>query len=129
LGIARASFEIAKRYADERIQFGQKIREFQGVGFKLAEMYAKIAAARALTIEAAEKKDRGERFTLEASTAKLVASDAAVSVTRDAVQILGGYGYHREFRLERYYRDAKITEIYEGTSEVQKMVMVRELYR
>jgi hypothetical protein len=129
LGIARASFEIAKKYADERTQFAQKIREFQGVSFKLAEMHSKIAAARALTLEAAEKKDRGERFTLEASTAKLVASDAAVSVTRDAVQILGGYGYHREYRLERYYRDAKITEIYEGTSEIQKMVIARELYR
>jgi len=129
VGMARAAFEIAKAYADERTQFGQKIREFQGVGFKLADMHVRIAAARALTLEAAAKKDRGERFTLEAFTAKLFASDTAVSVTRDAVQVLGGYGYHREYRAERYYRDAKITEIYEGTSEIQRLVISRELYR
>jgi len=129
VGMARAAFEIAKRYADERTQFGQKIREFQGVGFKLAEMHTRIAAARALVLEAAAKKDRGERYTLEASTAKLFASDAAVNVTREAVQVLGGYGYHREYRAERYYRDAKITEIYEGTSEIQKLIIARELFR
>ena len=129
VGMARAAFDIAKQYADERTQFGQKIREFQGVSFRLAEMHTKIAASRALTLEAASKKDRGERFTLEASTAKLFASDTAVSVTRDAVQVLGGYGYHREYRAERFYRDAKITEIYEGTSEIQKLVIARELYR
>jgi len=129
VGMARAAFEIAKQYADERTQFGQKIREFQGVSFKLAEMHTRIAAARALVLEAAAKKDRGEKYTLEASTAKLFASDVAVSVTREAVQVLGGYGYHREYRVERYYRDAKITEIYEGTSEIQKLVIARELYR
>jgi alkylation response protein AidB-like acyl-CoA dehydrogenase len=129
VGMARAAFDIARQYADERSQFGQKIREFQGVSFKLAEMYTRVAAARALTLDAAVKKDRGERYTLEASVAKLFASDAAVGVTREAVQVLGGYGYHREFRVERYYRDAKITEIYEGTSEIQKMVIARELYR
>ncbi|WP_027882060.1 acyl-CoA dehydrogenase family protein [Meiothermus rufus] len=129
VGMARAAFEIAKAYADTRFQFGQKIREFQGVSFKLAEMHTQIAAARALVLEAANKKDRGERYTLEASTAKLFASDTAVRVTREAVQVLGGYGYHREYRVERYYRDAKITEIYEGTSEIQKLVIARELYR
>jgi alkylation response protein AidB-like acyl-CoA dehydrogenase len=129
VGMARAAFEIARRYADERTQFGQKIREFQGVGFKLAEMHTRIAAARALVLEAAAQKDRGEKYTLEASTAKLFASDVAVGVTREAVQVLGGYGYHREYRVERYYRDAKITEIYEGTSEIQKLVIARELYR
>ncbi|RDI96136.1 acyl-CoA dehydrogenase [Meiothermus sp. QL-1] len=129
VGIARAAFEIARQYADERTQFGQKIREFQGVGFKLAEMHAQIAAARALVLEAAAKKDRGERYTLEASTAKLFASEVAVGVTRAAVQVLGGYGYHRDYRVERYYRDAKITEIYEGTSEIQKLIIARELYR
>jgi len=129
VGMARAAFEIAKEYADERVQFGRKIREFQGVSFKLAEMYTRIVAARALTLAAAERKDSGERFTLEASTAKLFASEAAVSVTREAVQILGGYGYHRDYRVERYYRDAKITEIYEGTSEIQKLVIARELYK
>ncbi|PZA08522.1 MULTISPECIES: acyl-CoA dehydrogenase family protein [unclassified Meiothermus] len=129
VGMARAAFELAKQYAAERTQFGRRIREFQGVSFKLAEMHAKIAAARALTLEAAAKKDRGERFTLEASTAKLFASETAVDVTRQAVQILGGYGYHRDYRVERYYRDAKVTEIYEGTNEIQKMVIARELYR
>lgn len=129
IGMARAAFEIAKQYADERMQFGQKIREFQGVSFKLADMYARIQAARALCLEAARKKDTGEKFTLEASTAKLFASEMAVEVTRHAVQILGGYGYSREYRVERYYRDAKITEIYEGTSEIQRLVIARELYR
>ncbi|MCS7058006.1 MAG: acyl-CoA dehydrogenase family protein [Meiothermus sp.] len=129
VGMARAAFEIARRYADERFQFGQRLRDFQGVSFKLAEMHTRIAAARGLVLEAAAKKDRGERYTLEASTAKLFASDVAVSVTRDAVQILGGYGYHRDYRVERYYRDAKVTEIYEGTSEIQKLIIARELYR
>ncbi|RMH58401.1 MAG: acyl-CoA dehydrogenase [Deinococcus-Thermus bacterium] len=129
VGMARAAFELARRYADERFQFGQRLREFQGVSFKLAEMHTRIAAARGLVLEAAAKKDRGERYTLEASTAKLFASDVAVSVTRDAVQILGGYGYHRDYRVERYYRDAKVTEIYEGTSEIQKLIIARELYR
>ncbi|MDX2007476.1 MAG: acyl-CoA dehydrogenase family protein [Meiothermus sp.] len=129
VGMAKGAFEIARRYADERTQFGHKLREHQAVAFKLAEMHTRIAAARALTLEAAHTKDRGQRFSLEASSAKLVASDAAVTVTRDAVQVLGGYGYHRDYRVERYYRDAKITEIYEGTSEIQKMVIARELYR
>ena len=128
VGIARAAFEIAKRYADERVQFGQKIRTFQGVGFRLADMHVRIQAARALVLEAARKKDRKERFTLEASTAKLFASETAVEVTRWAVQILGGYGYSREYRVERYYRDAKVTEIYEGTSEIQRLIIARELY-
>lgn len=129
VGIARAAFEIAKRYADERVQFGEKIRTFQGVGFRLADMHVRIQAARALVLEAARKKDRKERFTLEASTAKLFASETAVDVTRWAVQILGGYGYSRAYRVERYYRDAKVTEIYEGTSEIQRLIIARELYR
>lgn len=128
-GMARAAFDIAKQYAGERVQFGQPLRQHQGVSFKLAEMHVKIAAARALTLEAAAKKDRGEKYTLEASTAKLFASDAAVDITRQAVQILGGYGFHRDYRVERYYRDAKVTEIYEGTSEIQKLVISRELYK
>jgi len=128
-GMAKAAFEIARQYADERVQFGQKIRGHQGVSFKLADMYVRLAASRALTLEAANKKDRREKFTLEASTAKLFASETAVELTRQAVQILGGYGYHRDYRVERYYRDAKITEIYEGTSEIQRIVIARELYR
>lgn len=129
VGIARAAFEIAHRYADERVQFGQKIRAFQGVAFRLADMYVRIQAARALVLEAARKKDRSERFTLEASTAKLFASETAVEVPRWAVQVLGGHGYSRAYRVERYYRDAKATEIYEGTSEIQRLVIARELYR
>jgi alkylation response protein AidB-like acyl-CoA dehydrogenase len=129
VGMARAAFEIAKDYAAERTQFGRPIREFQGVSFKLADMHVRIAAARALTHEAARKRDAGERFTLEASSAKLFASETAVMVTGQAVQILGGYGYHRDYRVERYYRDAKVTEIYEGTSEIQRLVISRELYR
>ncbi|TFU25226.1 acyl-CoA dehydrogenase family protein [Thermus tengchongensis] len=129
VGIARGAFEIAKAYADQREQFGKKLREHQAIAFKIADMHVKIAAARALVLEAARKKDQGERFTLEASTAKLFASQVAVEVTREAVQVLGGYGYHRDYRVERYYRDAKVTEIYEGTSEIQRHIIARELYR
>ena len=129
VGIARAAFEIARDYADEREQFGRKIREFQGVSFKLAEMATAIEASRLLVLNGAVKKQAGERFTREASMAKLMASRTAVDVTREAVQILGGNGYAVDYRVERYYRDAKITEIYEGTSEIQKIVIGRELYR
>lgn len=108
---------------------GKKLREHQAIAFKIADMHVKIAAARALVLEAARKKDLGERFTLEASAAKLFASQVAVEVTREAVQVLGGCGYHRDYRVERYYRDAKVTEIYEGTSEIQRLVIARELYR
>jgi alkylation response protein AidB-like acyl-CoA dehydrogenase len=129
VGIARGAYEIARAYADQREQFGKKLREHQAIAFKIADMHVSLEAARALTLRAAEKKDRGERFTLEASAAKLFASRVAVEVTREAVQVLGGYGYHRDYRVERYYRDAKVTEIYEGTSEVQRLVIARELYR
>ncbi|MGC8875699.1 acyl-CoA dehydrogenase family protein [Thermus sp.] len=129
VGIARGAYEIAKAYAEEREQFGKKLKEHQAIAFKIADMHVKIAAARALVLEAARKKDQGERFTLEASAAKLFASQVAVEVTREAVQVLGGYGYHRDYRVERYYRDAKVTEIYEGTSEIQRLVIARELYR
>lgn len=129
VGMARAAFDLAKDYANQRQQFGQPIREFQGVSFSLADMHKDVQAARLLTLHAAQKKDRAERFTLEASTAKLFASEMAVDVTRKAVQVLGGYGYHRDYRVERYYRDAKITEIYEGTSEIQRVVIARELYK
>jgi len=129
VGIARGAYEIARAYAEEREQFGKKLKEHQAIAFKLADMHVRIAAARALVLEAARKKDQGERFTLEASTAKLFASEAAVAVTREAVQVLGGYGYHRDYRVERYYRDAKVTEIYEGTSEIQRHIIARELYR
>ena len=128
-GIAQAAFDIAKDYADERIQFGRKIREFEGVAFKLADLDTRLAAARLLTWAAARKKDTGARFTQEASRAKLFASELAVDATREAIQILGANGYHRDYRVERYYRDAKATEIYEGTSEIQRLILARGLYR
>ena len=129
LGIAQAAFDIARDYADEREQFGKKIRHFEGVAFKLAELATRLEAARYLVWGAARKKDAGKRFTKEASMAKLYASTLAVDATREAIQILGANGYHRDYRVERYYRDAKVTEIYEGTSEIQKIVIARELYR
>ncbi len=129
LGIARAAFDIARDYADERVQFGKKLREFEGVAFKLADLDTRIAAASLLVCAAARKKDEGGRFTQEASRAKLFASELAVDATREAIQILGANGYHRDYRLERYYRDAKVTEIYEGTSEIQRLILARSFYR
>ncbi|HLV11523.1 MAG TPA: acyl-CoA dehydrogenase [Trueperaceae bacterium] len=129
VGIARAAFETARGYANERQAFGRAIHEFQGVGFKLADMATRIDAARLLTLRAAWLKDRGYRVTREAAMAKLFASEAASAVTHDAVQVLGGYGYTKDFPVERYFRDARVTEIYEGTSEIQRMVIHRQLYR
>lgn len=128
LGIARSALEHAARYANEREQFGKKIREFEGVSFKIARMAAKIEAARLVALKAAWLKDQGLSFSKEASVAKLLGSEAAVEVTRDAVQIFGGNGYSREYPVERLYRDAKITEIYEGTSEIQQLVISRAVF-
>ncbi len=128
LGIARAAMEHAARYACEREQFGQKLREFEGVSFKVARMAARIESARLVALKAAWLKDQGQPFGKEASIAKLLASEAAVDVTRDAVQILGGNGYSRDYPVERLYRDAKITEIYEGTSEIQQLVISRAVF-
>jgi len=129
LGIAEAAYEASLQYATEREAFGHKIGEFEGISFKLADMKTRIEAARLLTYNAALAKERakktGERFTLEASMAKLFASETAMFVTHAAVQIYGGMGYSRELPIERYFRDAKITEIYEGTSEIQRMVIAR----
>lgn len=129
LGIAEAAYQASLQYATEREAFGQKIGEFQGISFKLADMKTRIEAARLLTYNAALAKERakttGERFTLQASMAKLFASETAMFVTHAAVQIHGGMGYSRELPIERYFRDAKITEIYEGTSEIQRMVISR----
>jgi alkylation response protein AidB-like acyl-CoA dehydrogenase len=129
LGIAEAAYEASLAYAREREAFGQKIGEFQGISFKLADMKTRIEASRLLTYNAALAKERakktGERFTLEASMAKLYASETAMFVTHAAVQIHGGMGYSKELPVERYFRDAKITEIYEGTSEIQRMVIAR----
>ncbi len=129
LGIAEAAYEASRQYATEREAFGQKIGYFQGVSFKLADMKTRIEASRLLTYQAALAKERakstGERFTLQASMAKLFASETAMFVTHAAIQIHGGMGYSRELPIERYFRDAKITEIYEGTSEIQRLVIAR----
>ncbi|MFC4425400.1 acyl-CoA dehydrogenase family protein [Deinococcus navajonensis] len=129
LGIARAAMEHATRYAAEREQFGKKLREFEGVSFKIARMAARIESARLVALKAAWLKDQGLPFGKEASIAKLLASEAAVDVTRDAIQIFGGNGYSREYPVERLYRDAKVTEIYEGTSEIQQLVISRAVFK
>jgi alkylation response protein AidB-like acyl-CoA dehydrogenase len=129
LGIAEASYQASLQYAREREAFGQKIGQFQGIAFKLADMKTKIEASRLLIYRAALAKERskltGERFTLQASMAKLFASETASYCASEAVQIHGGMGYSKELPVERYYRDAKITEIYEGTSEIQRLVISR----
>jgi len=129
LGIAEASYEAALQYAREREAFGQPIGQFQGIGFKLADMKTRIEAARLMVYNAALAKERskttGERFTLQSSTAKLFASETAMFCAHAAVQIHGGMGYSKEYPVERYFRDAKITEIYEGTSEIQRLVISR----
>ncbi|MBN2502292.1 MAG: acyl-CoA dehydrogenase, partial [Anaerolineales bacterium] len=116
-------------YVSEREAFGKKIGQFQGTGFKIADMKTRIEAARLLTYNAAKAKQHtkqsGGRFTLEASMAKLFASETAMWVTTQAVQVHGGVGYSKEYPVERYFRDAKITEIYEGTSEIQRLVISR----
>jgi butyryl-CoA dehydrogenase len=133
LGIAQGAYEAALAYAKERHQFGQPIAEFQGIQWMLADMATRIEAARLLTYQAALAKDRakksGERYSKEAAMAKLFASETAVWVTQRAVQIHGGYGYIKEYAVERYYRDAKITEIYEGTSEIQRIVIAHQILR
>ena len=129
LGIAEAAYEASVSYAREREAFGQKIGEFQGTGFKIADMKTRIEAARLLVYNAAVAKERskttGERFSLQASMAKLFASETAMFCAHAAVQIHGGMGYSKELPVERYFRDAKITEIYEGTSEIQRLVISR----
>ncbi|MEN6392709.1 MAG: acyl-CoA dehydrogenase family protein [Anaerolineaceae bacterium] len=129
LGIAEAAYEASLNYSIEREAFGHKIGEFQGISFKLADMKTRIEASRLLTYQAALAKERakttGERFTLEASMAKLFASETAMFAAHTAVQIHAGIGYSKELPIERYFRDAKITEIYEGTSEIQRLVISR----
>jgi butyryl-CoA dehydrogenase len=129
VGIAQAALDTARAYALEREQFGRKIAEFQAVQFRLADMATDIAAARQLTLRAAWLKQAGLPHGAEGAMAKLFASKVAVQASQDAIQVLGGYGYTREFPAERYYRDAKITEIYEGTSEIQRIVIARDLLR
>jgi butyryl-CoA dehydrogenase len=127
LGLAQAAYEAAAAYAKERRQFGKAIAEFQGVAFMIADMAVKIDAARLLTYRAAWLKDCGKPYTTEAAMAKLFASEVARDVTNDAVQVHGGYGYVAEYHVERYLRDAKLTEIGEGTSQIQRMVIARNL--
>lgn len=128
VGIARRALEHAVRYCAERRQFGAQLREFQAVQFKLADMATRVEAARALAHHAAARRDRGEEFTQHASMAKLFASETAMWVTTQAVQLFGGYGYMRDFPVEKLFRDAKVTEIYEGTSEIQRLVIARGLF-
>lgn len=123
LGIAQAAFEASIKYAKEREQFGQPISHFQAIQWMIADMATRIEAARLLLFQAALKKNRGERYTREAAMAKLYASETAMWAATKAIQVHGGYGYMKEYPVERYFRDAKITEIYEGTSEVQRLVI------
>jgi butyryl-CoA dehydrogenase len=123
VGIAQGAFEEALAYAQEREQFGRAISEFQAIQFYLADMSTEIDAARFLTWKAAWAKENKKRYTLEAAQAKLFSSGMAQRVTDKALQIHGGYGYIREYNVERFFRDARITEIYEGTSEIQKLVI------
>jgi len=127
VGIARRAYEEALKYAKSRQQFGQPIAQFQAIQWMLVDMATRIEAARLLTIKAALKKDSGERYTKEAAMAKLFASEMAVWVTDRAIQIHGGYGYMKEYVVERLYRDAKITEIYEGTNEIQRLVIANQI--
>jgi len=127
LGIAQAAYDVARDYALQRHTFGKRIAEHQAIQFKLADMSTEIDAARLLVYRAAALKDKGENVTEAGAKAKLFASEMARRQTGEAIQILGGYGYTKEFPVERYYRDAKITEIYEGTSEIQRMVIARSV--
>jgi alkylation response protein AidB-like acyl-CoA dehydrogenase len=128
IGIAEAALRYAASYAAERKQFGKPIKEFQAIQFKLADMAMRVASARALLHMSATAKDRGERMTQFSAMTKLLASEAAMAVTTQAIQIFGGYGYVKDYPVERLFRDAKVTEIYEGTSEIQRIVIARELY-
>ncbi|MFE8701885.1 acyl-CoA dehydrogenase [Cytobacillus sp. FJAT-54145] len=127
LGIAEAAFEAAANYAKERQQFGKPIAAQQGIGFKLADMATSIEASKLLIYRAADLRSQGIKCSKEASMAKLFASKTAVEVTTEAIQVFGGYGYTEDYPVERYFRDAKVTEIYEGTSEIQRLVIGKQL--
>jgi alkylation response protein AidB-like acyl-CoA dehydrogenase len=126
-GIAQAALDDACRYANERTTFGRKIIDHQGLGFLLADMAAAVGSARATYLDAARRRDLGQPYSTQASVAKLVATDAAMKVTTDAVQVFGGAGYTRDYRVERYMREAKITQIFEGTNQIQRLVIARSL--
>ncbi len=129
LGIAKGAYEAAVKYAKERHQFGQPIANFQAIGFKLADMATRIEAAELLTRQAADLKNANKRMTKEAAMAKYYASEVAVWTANEAVQVFGGYGYTKDFPVEKFYRDAKLCTIGEGTSEIQKLVISREILR
>ena len=126
-GLAQGALDAAVAYAQERETFGKRIIDHQGLAFVLADMEANTQAARAITLHAARLRDRGLPFCREASIAKLVATDNAMKVTTDAVQVFGGYGYTRDFPVERYMREAKVMQIFEGTNQIQRMVISRAL--
>jgi len=129
VGIAQAAFDIALKYSKEREQFGQPISSFQAIQFHLADMSIMIDNARMMVYKAAWLKDVGKPYTLEAAQAKVYSSEISTSVTHKAVQILGGYGYMRAYQVERMYRDARVTELFEGTSEVQRLIIARQLLK
>ncbi len=129
LGIAKGAYEASKKYAQEREQFGQPIARFQAIAFKLADMATEIEAAELLTRQAADLKNRGKKMTTESAMAKYYASEVACRAANDAVQIFGGYGYTKEFPVEKFYRDCKLCTIGEGTSEIQKLVISRNILK
>ena len=128
-GLAQAALDVATAYSKERQQFGKAISEFQGLSFLLADMEAAVTSARATYLHAARLRDAGRPFSKQAAIAKLVCTDAAMKVTTDAVQVLGGYGYTQDFPVERYMREAKVTQIFEGTNQIQRLVIARQLLR
>ena len=128
-GLAQAALDAAVDYANERTTFGRKIVDHQGLGFLLADMAAAVDSARATYLDAARRRDLGRPYGRQASVAKLVCTDAAMKVTTDAVQVLGGYGYTRDFPVERYMREAKIMQIFEGTNQIQRLVISRGFAR
>ncbi len=129
LGIATGAYEASLAYSKEREQFGQPISRFQAIGFKLADMATKIEAGSLLTYQAADLKNRGEKVTKESAIAKYYTSEISVQISTDAVQVFGGYGYTKEFPVEKFYRDSKLCTIGEGTSEIQKLVIAREILK
>ncbi len=129
VGTAQGAYDVALRYSQQRRQFGRPISEFQAIQFKLADMAAEIDAARMLTLRAAWMKDQGRRVTKESAIAKLYSSEAAVRICDQAVQILGGYGFIKDYRVEKFYRDVKLCTIGEGTSEIQRLVIARQLLK
>jgi alkylation response protein AidB-like acyl-CoA dehydrogenase len=127
VGLAQAALDEAVSYSQQRMTFGRKIIDHQGLAFLLADMAAAVDSARATYLDAARRRDAGLPYSRNASVAKLVATDAAMKVTTDAVQVFGGYGYTRDYRVERYMREAKITQIFEGTNQIQRLVISRSL--